>query len=387
MTSKPKFKDLQFYKRIVKVIFFKSVISPILIILLIFLALPVWEYYCQNQKILPTWYRVSTQLALGVWGGIFTSLLFAWIVYCLRFWIKREFDISSSINIRLPLMLGCAPFIIGKRYYLFEKNEIDINLDFRYAGISTLEDLEQGHCDMAVASDIAIINYLNRGWGVDFCTLPFVKIKNHIKVLTLDKSIKSASDLTGKKIAYVADSVHQDFLKDLNIKSEFLVEASRIIECYMLVVNNQADACVFWEPYYLTMENTFNLKEVELDIAYEWFLCLVAKDSYIDNNRKIGKSIYDSLVHSVARCKDAVNISENCITYMHPEFTGLNKEDLVSLLEDDERNSHHFQINVDMRKEFIKRLHSLGAKGYKYADNVEKNLWLQLKEEKKRLRK
>lgn len=374
----------QNYKRIFRVIF-NNFFFLIITVIVGFVIFPFYLYYKQNKTLFPTLYRIFTQISLGVWGGLITSLLFSWTIYVFRYAIRKLFGLSKSFVIRLPLMLASSPFILAKKFHIFERNDLEIELDFRYAGIDALSDLQKGVCNLAVASDIALIRYMGENYDFKVYTLPFVKIKNHIKILVADLSITDINGLSDKTIAFIKDSVHEHFI-DLLCKKFCIeikrIEADGIIDCFTLVSENKAQACIFWEPYYLSMEKLFHLKPIEIDLSYEWYLCLVAKNDFIRRNSAFEKDVFESLQSATIKCNtDHVNVAKTCITYMHPEFTGLNEDSLDKLLDGEKSHSHDFSLDSLMKKNFLLRLKSLySSDKYKSAFYISDHLWPSFKQ-------
>lgn len=380
----PKFDKIKQYLRIIA----NNKYFLLGFIVIVLISFPIYIHHNETSKIFPSWYRFITDLSLGTWASLTSSFTFSWVIYFFRIEIKQWFGLSNPLSIRIPLMAASSPFLVAKKFKLFEKNDLDIELDFRYAGINTLSDLNSNICDLAVASDIALIRFINDNYSFKVYSLPFVKITNHIKLLVAkDSEIKCVSDLANKKVALIKDSVHEDFIDTLCQQKSILVdkiEATGIIECYILVIDKKADACIFWEPHYLSMEKIFELKQINCDLTYEWFLCLVGKLEFVNSNKNISRQIFHSLQDAVKICEsDHSKVADNCITYMHPEFTGLDKPQLNSLFDKSTLDSHKFEINANMKLEYLNRLKLLynnPSNKYKADNAIQDFLWPIFKE-------
>jgi ABC-type nitrate/sulfonate/bicarbonate transport system substrate-binding protein len=329
-----------------------------------FIIVPIYLYKIQNHHLLPTWYRTFTQISIGVWCSIIAGIIISWFIYLFQSQIRRLFGLSKTLTLRLPLMLASAPFLLAKKFRLFEKHNIDLDLDFRYAGIGALSDLNNNICDLAVASDIAIARFMNENYSFSVYSLPFVKIKNHIKILVSKNSeITEISMLNNGTIAYIKNSVHEDYIEFLETEKKIAIntiEAKGVMECFKMVIENKAKACIFWEPHYLSMENIFDLVPLDCQLTYEWFLCLVAKTEFIHRNTSLARQLFYSLKEAANICEnDHTRVAENCITYMHPEFTGLDKDQLNSILVNERIDSHFFGIDSTLKKEYLSRLEIL----------------------------
>ena len=312
----------------------------------------------------------------GFWASVFAGVMLAsaaYIFHGLRVRIIRLFQ-PHAITIRAPMMLGVAPLIIAKKYGMWDYQVLNADLDFRYAGAKALEDLMRGDCTLAVASDIAICKFLGKkeNQGRELRVMPFVRIEDHLKVLVTEKSqlttIQQLRDLTPKKIGFYADSVHEDFLRVLQLcpkPSDEMIPANSVLECYRnLCVTNvaseQLSACVLWEPHYHAFgEKRFpnlrvlNKGEPAKD-AYRWFLCLVATKSYTEDHPQTANRILLTMRRAVEHCADThklPEIAKECAASVLSDFTGIGEKELVELFEE---HMHIFDIDKNMQPYFEK---------------------------------
>lgn len=318
-------------------------------------------------------YDSTMQFAMGIWPEVVASFFIGWFIYLYQKWIKENFLTPESLTIRVPLMLGSAPIFVSQKLRYFEDERINVDLDFRYAGIDTLEDLKKGKCQFAVASDVALTTFLSISNNFNFkiYSLPFVKITGHIKILVEKGSgIVNLNDMQGKKIAYIKDSVHHHFFekvmrKDNNLQCE-PIEKLTIMECFREVIYGDADACIFWEPHYLSMKNNFGLVEIDFNQSYQWFLCLITTQEYYNEKKNLHKRMFKALKKAVNECeKDKNMAASGCYDYMLEEFTGVSEHQLLSLLnEPQQTGTHSYKIDEFIKKDYEEKLASLHADKY-----------------------
>jgi len=340
--------------------------------LLIFfgIAIPLGVYYNNNKHLEIINYKFITEISLGYWAEICAGLTLTWVAYLYQRKLRQLFGFSDIITIRAPLMLATAPLFVSKKLGIWEQHNLELDLDFRYAGVSALDDLFSDHCDLAVASDVAAAAFISNPTNNQFfiSVLPFVKIENHLRfIVNKSKKIKLLNDLTGKKIAYLKDSVHTDFLKavETEINSKLILEErENVMECYNSIYMDEVDACILWEPHYSALQKNSKMELLDHSssaINYTWFLCLIAKQDYINLNPVIAKNIFDAMRKAVHRCAgNPQDIIDSCLTYLHPEFTGLKHAELKKLID---LNKHQFGIDANIKAAYLKKLTSLKSFG------------------------
>jgi hypothetical protein len=151
--------------------------------------------------------------------NIWASLIVAWGVYLGRNWIRNWFR-DEITYIRAPMMFAIAPLILVRRR-IGQQYGLNVDLDFRYAGKQTLEDVFSGECFFGVASDVALCSALTKaaeaGTARSVYVLPFVRIEDHLKLLVRKNedgtsSISHVTELIDKQIGYCPDSIHDHFL-------------------------------------------------------------------------------------------------------------------------------------------------------------------------------
>src|SRR6185312_15285621 len=136
-------------------IFFKVLFVPILLISLLVIY-PLRYFY--DTKVLNT-----NTLVFQVLFPVTMSFVSTAAAFLLNRYYKDGTGLRiglRAVRIKVPLMLACAPLFISRKMRFFEDNRLDVEIDFRYAGINALKDLRKVDCDFAVASDVAIISYL-----------------------------------------------------------------------------------------------------------------------------------------------------------------------------------------------------------------------------------
>jgi hypothetical protein len=148
---------------------------------------------------------------------MYAALLIIIGTYCFRNYIKRFLDRLFSptlVRVRLPLMTATAPIILGLERHIWREYNIDLILDWRYAGRNAIEDLAAG--DIAIASDYAVVKYLTERPTENLAVLPFVVITDHLRVVVrAQNSAATPSDIPHGLIAYYKNSVHEAFLQGL----------------------------------------------------------------------------------------------------------------------------------------------------------------------------
>jgi ABC-type nitrate/sulfonate/bicarbonate transport system substrate-binding protein len=347
------------------------------IVIALFFIIPIFWVYISPWllyiKVLPLIIYVlkplkTSQFIFGLLQSAFASLIVVWAAYIWRLRIKKIFQPNISY-VRAPIMLGIAPLIVGQKKGIWEKSGINLDLDFRYAGKSSLENLLNGDCQLAVASDIALCCFATTHTKFDMSILPFVRIIDHLKFIVRKKDnpeIKNFNDLECKRIGYFPNSVHIHFLNSLELyDTQYLVKFENILKCYhaLLVEEDPAkkiDAFLLWEPHYGTFFNFSSSTSIvndtrDLDQRYEWFLCLASSREYTNRNAEYATRILSAMKEATDHCrKKMAKIAEDCITFLHTEFTGVEIDELERLLKWNEAmdqypfGSHSFGIDENM---------------------------------------
>lgn len=338
---------------------------------ILFILLFISSYHYFNNGWALDEGNLATQFYLHFLAAILGGLFVAWLGFLFRFKIKKFFGFFDPIIARIPLMLSCAPLFVAMKFKIWEQNDLEVDLDFRYAGVGALEDLKNNKCHIAVASDVATVAFMDKlkGAETDYCiqVLPFVKITNHLKIIVKqDSALINLSDLKNKNIAHLAASVHDDFLRiverniDINIKTLNWIAKEDIMKCYHALISGEVDACILWEPHYLALKK-YNMRILEdfknLENSYTWFLCLIAKEKYIDEHPNVAKSIYNVMKSATERCSNSSNdIIDSCSLYLESEFTGLDDTGLREIID---IGKHHFSVGQQMRKDYFIKLDTL----------------------------
>jgi len=346
------------------------VISPII---LYFLK----KYLC----VIPVgWFE--TLINFGFLPSLLSALIVAWGAYIWRAEIRRFF-LPQLTYIRAPIMVGIAPLIVArsKEIGIWEKYGLNMDLDFRYAGIDALIDLfkPEVHCPIIVASDVAIASFLghenNRTKKIK--VIPFVKIKDHLKIIVRKRNTQNPqpeyntlAELKGREIGYYPDSVHDDFLSEFDLfNKDSLKKIDSVFECYRkLAVEKTVEACILWEPHYAAFNKFSDLHIINTEDTreYNWFLCLAATENYIKHNDQIVHRILRALKGATAYCRDKSNeeiVIRECIAYLHTEFTGLIPDELKQLLK---KRQHDFSVDEnlnDFKKKLMQLIHKGGNTG------------------------
>ena len=328
-------------------------------------------------------------MAWGVTQSIFAGAVISWWAFTFRFAIRRFFQ-PQITYIRAPLMLAVAPLIVSRKAGIWESHGLNMDLDFRYAGESALQDLLKGDCEFAVASDIALCAFLTQNTEVKLKVIPFVKITDNLKVLVRQEDneqqqIKSFEDLqeAGRKIGYHPDSVHDDFIEKFltGISKDNRIKVDSVLDSYNRLSakrnTDTIDACIFWEPHYRAFQDFKGIKILNEgnDPDYKWFLCLVAKEEYIASNKIIAERVRLAVEGATNYCKNHPGeIIDGCKAFLHTEFTGVGEKELKEIMD---KQHHHFGID-DNSNEFYEKMGNFARTGYTNefgAARLRESLW------------
>ncbi len=333
--------------------------------------------------------------ASGVLQSSLAAIIFTWAAYLWRVEIRRIIQ-TETTSIRAPLQLAVAPLIVAKSRELgiWERYGLNMDLDFRYAGRETLDDLYQpaSRTDFAVASDVALCVFLGGGKQnpqEELQVIPFVHIKDHLKIVVRRKKqppespeleYGNISQLTSKKIGYHPGSVHDDFLSELKIFEQAqMVPMRSVLDCYRGLSSNQVEAVVLWEPHYHAFEKFQDvgiINNVE-DSPYEWFLCLTATKKYLREHEHIARKILPAVKDAAAYCRIDGNKSKvisGCAAFLNTEFTGLDQKGLEDLFT---KQPLGFGVNevLPAFKDKLGRLIAKGGDIAKGANALTHSLW------------
>lgn len=327
----------------------------------------------------------------GILASSIAALLLAWVANIWKVEIRRFFQ-PQITYIRAPLQLGIAPIIVAKsrEVGIWERYGLNMDLDFRYAGIETLDDLykKDNPTDLAVASDIALCSFLvkRNNPEKELQIIPFVRIEDHLKVVvrkdprTGELEYTKTRELGGKTIGYYPESVHGDFLEYLEIFDKVKLEKMKsVLDCYRALISGKignvesgeadktteaVDAVVLWEPHYHAFKEFKHVGIInESDNKlYEWFLCLVATQKYTKRNAYIAQKILAATKEAAAYCqleKNKTRVLKDCASFLNTEFTGLGYKGLEELLG---KNQHEFGVE-ELIGRFRTKLDGIAKKG------------------------
>lgn len=298
------------------------------------------------------WGFVKSSFFIGFLSSLSAGVLFAYLAKRFKSRIKKWFLPPTLLHVRAPLMLASAPLFVSKTLSSWEERDLDVDLDFRYAGANALQDLHDNRCQFAVASEVALASFLSDTKKVPYSVrvMPFAQIEDHLKFVVPEKShIETVDGLKeGGRIAYLKDSVHNDFLRMCDLAQAELKDKRNVMECYYAMVggNPEVDACVLWEPHYRAFNNRYGMRLLSDKVSYTWFLCLVAKDEFVNENPHIVRNILGVMRAVTERCEEDHDAVINaCLAYLHTEFTGVGKDELRELLN---KGKHHFAIDSNV---------------------------------------
>jgi ABC-type nitrate/sulfonate/bicarbonate transport system substrate-binding protein len=161
-----------------------------------------------------------------------------------------------------------------------------------------------------------------------------------------------------------------------------LKKMESVLECYHALITELIDAFVLWEPHYYAFQNfenvgVMNMNESDSNV-YDWFLSLVAKREYTENNEQIAQKILWGIKDAANFCQSKENrerVIKDCASFLNPEFTGIGEEELRKLLKD--QPTILFSVD-EATKGLFKKLDSLLDKGEPLARGakaIDKSLW------------
>jgi len=321
-------------------------------------ALVLFHY--DNQDILNNY--VSELIAaavLGFLGYYFRRDLMPFI---------DKFVKPVRLRTRLPLMIASAPIILGVERHVWREHGIDISFDWRYAGRDALDDLLKDDCDIAVASDYAVAKFMSTNFDYEIGILPFVHIQDHIQVVALEA--ETYDTVKQNRIAFFPNSVHEDFLAQvLNVNAEqrgHYPHVSSSIEAVGKILPLtkdpvEANSFVLWEPHYQAFKKIRGLKLVDIPGSkdYHWFLCVVAKRLYLEENKRVAKNILRAVRKSCSLCVDnSDDIMKACMKYFPQEFAGLSEDDLRTVFPASAKSPHSFGVDSNL-KPYLDKLKSI----------------------------
>jgi len=313
----------------------------------------------------------------GIWQECIATSLIAWGAYVWRASIRRLFR-PQFTYIRAPLMLAMAPLVIARsrEVGIADRHGLSIDLDFRYAGRTALDDLYNpiSPCPFAVASDVALCRFLGEPGhrSSRLRVVPFVKITGHLNVMVRKVADGNALEfadvgaLRGQKIGVFKDSVHEDYLDYLGILTTIeAVEMTSVLDSYRSLQTKRIAGCVLWEPHYFAFEKDPDVGLISQLASYEWYLYLVTRDETAAADEDAARRILAALRDAASHCqlsKNRPQVVNACAAYLHTEFTGIDSDGLNRLLDLDQ---HTFGVPGDAadRERVEKRLDALVEKG------------------------
>jgi hypothetical protein len=261
--------------------------------------------------------------------------------------------------IRLPAMIATAPLMLGVEKHLWRDANIELILDWRYAGRDALLSLSKGECHLAVAADYAVVKFMaeRREKRDAIALLPFVVIKDNIRIVTRNSGLDR---LQRGAIAFYKNSVHEEVLYKLQ---PALINTG-IPETYPGVKNVKeglwtifeeinpgvtADGFLLWEPHYAAFEDTTGLSVMDpLPTAgpYVWTLCVVALAKDIEKDAGFASGFASVLAGLCAECKsNRSEVIQTCAEYLSEELLGIDEDKIRRILE---KNGHEFGISQAM---------------------------------------
>jgi ABC-type nitrate/sulfonate/bicarbonate transport system substrate-binding protein len=215
---------------------------------------------------------------------------------------KEVLNTSIAVS-RTPLS---APIYIADSLGYFTEAGLNVELIEANGGNLTFQLMMDGSADFATSSDSVIM--FNGFKYNDFENLAtFVQSAHDVKVLSKTSSaIRSAKDLTGKRVAIIKGSASEYFLNMfLAIKGvEFasvVLEDLPANEMSLALEQNQVDAIVVWEPF--AYEATKNLGDEAVLLSssnlYELTFNLLAKKQTTAINPEITLKVITALKQAV----------------------------------------------------------------------------------------
>lgn len=157
-------------------------------------------------------------------------------------------------RIAIPGFQSSGLVILAYERGYFRQEGLDVSLQYRATGKDCLDLVLAGKADLAVAFETPITHALIEGHPVVILTELHRSEQNTAVVTRADRSIHSAAQLIGKKVAAVAKT-NAEFHLDLFLRSN-LVDANQVKLLQMpiarvveAVVQGTVDAAALWEPY------------------------------------------------------------------------------------------------------------------------------------------
>ncbi len=369
----------------------------VVILVIIPVIIPIIYQFFPSLLTIITWVTINVYFRItffiGTLQSIVAAVLFAWAAYLWRVEIRQILELRK-IYIRAPIQLGVAPLIVARsrEIGIWERYGLNIDLDFRYSGKDAINDLYEqvNPPDLAVASDVALCLFLGKKEdpNKELHVLPFVQIKDHLKIIVRKVSTENSKeqkystigDLKGRKIGYYPGTVHEDFLKDIQIFQEENMQSMKsVLDCYRALISKVVDAVVLWEPHWFAFTEFGDVEIIDKTEGdpYEWYLCLVAMQKYTQRNEQTAQKILRSMKDAANYCQLEENkkrVIRDCASFLNTEFTGINDKGLEILLE---KRQHKFAVE-DSIPSFSKKLNKLIGKGGiigKGASGLTHSLW------------
>jgi len=219
-------------------------------------------------------------------------------------------------------MTATAPIILGLERHIWRNCNIDLMLDWHYAGRNALEGLAAG--EIAIAFDYAVVNFLSERRTENLAVLPFVVITDHLRVVVrAQNSAATPSDIPDGPIAYYQNSVHEDFLRSLGINPlDPDQTATSVLDGLWRILpdcQGTAGGFLLWEPHYAAFQDATGFPVIDGGTNYTWLLCVVGRYAELEREPRLAIQIYEAVKRACGDCNVINDVIDVCLKHFPEE--------------------------------------------------------------------
>ncbi len=226
------------------------------------------------------------------------------IITLIYFRQLKQATTRQHMVIAVPGFQSSALIILAHSMEYFQKQGLDVDLEFRSTGFECLQMVLQGKADLAVAYETPITNASTVGHQLEVLTEIHHSDANTaivVKKVTADASLP---DLIGRKIGFVPKT-NAEFLLELyfnthmyDLKKSRLKEY-KISELVLALKSGEVDAAALWEPYVsMVMNENPNNFTILRTSFYTEFSMVVGLREKIDHDQGRAEAVLKALLQA-----------------------------------------------------------------------------------------
>lgn len=304
---------------------------------------------------------------------IFIISLLSIIYLCYGCGKKEE---KATIRIGSNRALGTITPYMAEKLGYFEDNNINFDILEFSDGTVLMEAMAAGELDMAIVGVVPAAAW--RGKGIEIKVIASANGGGHVILTTKQKEIENIKDLKGHKLATpsigtVADALLRSYILK---KEEVSPEEIEIIPGMKpadmgtaLLMSNEVDAIMTWEPFASDTELKSDDVQVVFDASEEWkeeredtstypvnVICVT--ESFLEENKELLQQVLDKIEDTV----EYMNHNEEESTKLMSEILSMDKTVISNA-----RKRVKFTYNIDVEAVYTTLY---WAYELKYLDNL-----------------